>query len=257
MSIDKSLKNSKEIESSEEAFIGKYTGYYQIQSPIFKFRDYDVSKNSQEYLFTFPSMEERKEDVRVEQKLWKIYHDVSRSETHPYNENELWMNELLQEEKEDSLEPLRADIDSSIAISSSRNTENHDEENSSQNNSNYASQPKIRGRRPENLGLSKRKDVVLKNILRRVRTSIWKDFNIRTKYLSKKKQRGIKFFQSCLNFYIKNVLEEVATPELVYKLGSFIYSKDMSILISAKTGSAFGDQISKKIRETNEIHTNS
>ena len=68
------------------------------------------------------------------------------------------MNELLQKEKEDSLEPLRAYIDSSIAVSSSRDTKNHDDqENSFRNYGNYKSQPKIRGRRPENLGLYKRK----------------------------------------------------------------------------------------------------
>ena len=51
------------------------------------------------------------------------------------------------------------------------------------------------GRKPTFTGLTQRRDVVLKNLLRRIKTFFWNDFKDQTKYFKLKKYKRIAHFE--------------------------------------------------------------
>lgn len=78
--------------------------------------------------------------------------------------------------------------------------------------------PKV-GRKPENNGLSKRKDIVLKCVLRKIR-AFYKDYiNSTTKYQARKRWKAPSFLHDCLEHFVAQVLDIPPTPNAVLLIG--------------------------------------
>lgn len=83
--------------------------------------------------------------------------------------------------------------------------------------------PRKGGRKPIETGLSKRKDVILKKVLRTIRTYYWKAFNQATKYCIRKRRRNNEsFYYQCINDYIETILKIDADTFTVKTLGDFL-----------------------------------
>lgn len=86
------------------------------------------------------------------------------------------------------------------------------------------------GRKPQFTGLSQRKDVVLKSILRKIRSYFWRKFNEVTKFMALKRKKSKCFFGDCLKSFIISELHLEPTKEMIFKFGSIISSKHMTSL---------------------------
>ena len=257
MNCEKSLKSSLKKESTLENFINADKGQLQQESPYFKFRRHDLMKELDHCSFSFSTLEDKLDNMDIEQRLWKILYKESELNPQLNSKEDFWIKNLPHVEEENLIESVRPNIDESVTFTSSRSKGEIDvEENLYEND--FVSQPKRLGRPPIPTGLSKRKDVVLKTMLRRIRAYFWKDFNRKTKYLSKKKYKGLFFLQDCLTFYIENILKEEATSEFLHLLGSFISTYDTKTLITAYVNSGLETETQKsnKIRFADEVYTN-
>ena len=233
--------------------------YLENQSPFFQIRKLNRVNDFGQYTFSFPPMENFQEKSYIGQQSFKVI----KEENFGYNyelKEDVWKADLPLLCNESSPESERAEVGTAIALSDFQEVGKYDEddEDSSESGNYEPIRRRGQGRPPENTGLGKRKDVVLKNLFRKIKTFIWKDLNLQTRYSIRKKNKRINFYQKCLTFYIKNILEDEATPRNLFMLGSLLYWKDMKTLMKANPNSVFGtkDQASKKIREVDQIHTN-
>ena len=256
MNFEKSLKLFTEKEGTQELPINSNKGHLQQESPFFKFRRHYMMGDFEHWSFSFSVLEEHLDEMDIEQRVWKIFHEESEVNLKYDNKEDIWIKNPPLVEEEYSFESVRPNIEESVAFNSWIGRESYNEEENI-SDIEYAPHPKRLGRPPILTGLSKRKDVVLKALLRRIRTYFWKDLNAKTKYLNKKKYKGASIFNDCLTFYIENILKEVATSEFLHILGSFISSNEMKALITAniKLGLEKKDQKSNRIKMADEIHT--
>jgi hypothetical protein len=75
---------------------------------------------------------------------------------------------------------------------------------------------------------SRRKDVIIKTLLRKCRKFFLKDFNVKTNYLkSIKRKFGSSVYKTLLEDYITKVFQIPCTEKLLIFMGSFLYQKDL------------------------------
>ena len=87
------------------------------------------------------------------------------------------------------------------------------------------------GRKPINTGMKKRKDVVLKTVLRKIRYSIKKDFVHRSKYFKMMRQSRIRRMKELMNTYISNAMNSNPSEKMIETLCAFICSEDYEIYL--------------------------
>lgn len=75
---------------------------------------------------------------------------------------------------------------------------------------------------------SKRKDVIIKTLLRKSKKFFLKDFNSKTSYLRTAKRKfGSSVYRSSLESYITKVLQIPLSEHMLVFLGVFLYQKDL------------------------------
>jgi hypothetical protein len=116
------------------------------------------------------------------------------------------------------------------------------------------SQSKKVGRKPENLELIQRKDVIIKTLLRKMRTSLWKDFKSFTLFKSKKsKILDPLFYDKCLRKYAVEKLNLPARNSLLFYLSCIISPKNSEELLSAENSCAYEEKHSKKSKKSKKL----
>ena len=116
-------------------------------------------------------------------------------EHQPRNQGEIWDADL-----HDQLDPVleqlsRESRDASMMLSSLQSSilSSHSEHDETLN----FGQSEVRVKRIQKYdGLTQRKDVVLKNLLRRIKTFFWKDFKSETRYFKIKRYRRVGYFEN-------------------------------------------------------------
>ena len=112
------------------------------------------------------------------------------------NQEEFWKADVQNPFEPDFLqtnrEYLASPLKSSYGFDSNEISYNHQDAQNIQYN---GSIDKKFGRKPTFIGLTQRKDVVLKTLLRRIKTFFWNDFKDQTKYFKLKKYKRIAHFE--------------------------------------------------------------
>jgi hypothetical protein len=85
------------------------------------------------------------------------------------------------------------------------------------------------GRKPIHTGLSKRKDVVLKSLLRKIKSHYWKEFEAQTQFNQRKNKQDDqrKFFKTCIRIYVSSCALLEDTIEVKTSLGNLLNPKLM------------------------------
>lgn len=110
---------------------------------------------------------------------------------------------------------------------------------------------KKRGRKKAKL-FTRRKDVILKTLLRKCRKYIQKDFNSKTNYLKRKRTMDTGFYKACLLNYLAEELQVYPDEKLVIFCGCLIYQQDLQKEIDTFVSPHFD---SASIKSTmDEIH---
>lgn len=81
--------------------------------------------------------------------------------------------------------------------------------------------------------LNLRKDVVFKNILRKIKKDFKVHFNSTTRYQSRKKFKSIHIFMNCIEEYITQILKLEYTQELGFTLGVLINLREIDTLMKS------------------------
>jgi hypothetical protein len=74
---------------------------------------------------------------------------------------------------------------------------------------------------------SRRKDVIIKTLLRKCRKFLTQDFNTATNYAKQKRRLSSSIFADLLGNYLTSVVKVQATDSLVAFLGALLYQQDM------------------------------
>ena len=90
------------------------------------------------------------------------------------------------------------------------------------------------GRKRLNTGLTKRKDVVLKSVLRKIRNFVKKDFVNRSNYFKIKIDTRIKNMNKMLSDYITNVMNKKSCASIVETLAIFILADDYEFYLNSQ-----------------------
>ena len=90
------------------------------------------------------------------------------------------------------------------------------------------------GRKFEFTGLSQRKDVVLKSLLRKIKKYLWVQLNQFTEFLYLRKSEEKDFYERCLIAFIQNTIQKDVTVDFLFTLGSFLSPDHMKVLIKRK-----------------------
>lgn len=117
------------------------------------------------------------------------------------------------------------------------------------------SQVKKRGRKKTtNKLFSRRKDVIIKTLLRKCRRFFQKEFNLKTNYLKLKRKMDASFYRVCLAKYIRNELNFEPTDELIIFLGALLYQQDLEKAIDTFVTPGFDvASIKKELEIVHEI----
>lgn len=99
-------------------------------------------------------------------------------------------------------------------------------------------------------GLQGRKDVALKNMLRKVRSFYWSQFNL-TESGNKRRSTNNESYDEQVKFFIEALLGMPSTPKLVFTLGSMM---SVSKMESCLRSSLAKPTATKKVREAENIH---
>ena len=119
---------------------------------------------------------------------------------------------------------------------------------------NQDTQRKKLGRKFEFTGLSQRKDVVLKSLLRKIKKCLWVQLNQFTEFSRKRKSEEKDFYERCLIAFLQNMIQRDATVEFLFTFGSFLSPDHMKELIKSKQSKIF--EISEyhlNLRKINEV----
>ena len=82
--------------------------------------------------------------------------------------------------------------------------------------------------RKHNFEYNRRKDVILKTILRKCRRELQNGFNDATKYFQNRKTQGPQFLKECLQKYYNTLSQKPEQLDLFFYLGSILYPQEMS-----------------------------
>ena len=90
------------------------------------------------------------------------------------------------------------------------------------------------GRKRLNTELTKRKDVILKSILRKIRNFVKKDFVNRSNYFKTKIDTRIENMKELLSDYITNVMNKQSSASIVETLAIFILADDYELYLNSQ-----------------------
>ena len=82
--------------------------------------------------------------------------------------------------------------------------------------------------RKQRFEYNKRKDVILKTILRKCRRVLQDDFNKLTDYFSNRKMQGHQFLKDCIVKYHDSIPNKPPQLDLIFYLGAMLYPQKMS-----------------------------
>lgn len=82
--------------------------------------------------------------------------------------------------------------------------------------------------RKQKFEYNKRKDVILKTILRKCRRILQDDFNELTGYFSNRKMQGHQFLKDCIQKYHDSLTDKPMCLDLLFYLGAILYPQEMS-----------------------------
>jgi hypothetical protein len=108
------------------------------------------------------------------------------------------------------------------------------------------------GRKPLRLGLTKRKDVVFKTVLRKVRKCFWTGINRFTGYQTKKSRHEIPLYYECVAEYVTKVLHLPATDKIIFLVGSMASPRDMQYFIELDPNKTYSKS---KIEKCDDVHS--
>jgi hypothetical protein len=75
---------------------------------------------------------------------------------------------------------------------------------------------------------NKRKDVILKTILRKCRRVLQDEFNELTGYITHRKVQGHQFLKDCIQKYHDSIENKPASLDFLFYLGSVLYPQEMN-----------------------------
>jgi hypothetical protein len=113
------------------------------------------------------------------------------------------------------------------------------------------------GRKRLNLGLTQRKDVVLKALLRKMRTSLWEKFNSVTLFKEKRNMKGPLHYDICLRLFAREKLGELANDAFLFYLSILMSTKKTEELVSFKFSSLYkrtDEERSQQLEEISQVH---
>ena len=108
------------------------------------------------------------------------------------------------------------------------------------------------GRKPANTGMKKRKDVVLKTVLRKIRNLMRKDFLRHSGYFKMKRNNRLRNLKVLLSDYILNVMREIPTDSMIETLGIIICADDYESylnILSIESSSFLLKELKTEIKE--------
>lgn len=82
--------------------------------------------------------------------------------------------------------------------------------------------------RKQKFEYNKRKDVILKTILRKCRRILQEDFNELTGYFSNRKMQGHQFLKDCIQKFHDSLADKPQSLDLLFYLGAMLYPQEMS-----------------------------
>jgi hypothetical protein len=109
------------------------------------------------------------------------------------------------------------------------------------------------GRKPENLGLMQRKDVVLKTILRKIRTWFWKDFTSVADFKSVKDNKNEVIYSEWLKKYSSEKFSSNQSETFMFYLSSLMSSKNTEQQVSLEHGLFYEAEEKKRSRKLNRV----
>jgi hypothetical protein len=141
----------------------------------------------------------------------------------------------------------------------SSNLSNNSKDVPSQNSIKYSKKSEKRspGRKPENLGLIQRKDVVLKTILRKIRNWLWKDFTSFADFKSMNDNNNQVIYSERLKKYSSEKFSSNQSETFLFYLSSLMSSKNTEQQVSLEHGlfyEAEEKRRSKKVDRVREVH---
>ena len=82
--------------------------------------------------------------------------------------------------------------------------------------------------RKQKFEYNKRKDVILKTILRKCRRVLQDDFNALTGYFTNRKMQGHQFLKDCIQKFHDSIPNKPEKLDLLFYLGAILYPQEMS-----------------------------
>ena len=111
---------------------------------------------------------------------------------------------------------------------------------------------RMRDRTAAELGLRKRKDVVLKTLLRKIRSLIKDNFILYSKNFKRKNDKQIENIQRRVKGYISNCMEEEPTDSFWDTFGVFIWTEQIEETLYQLSEHQHKMELVKKIKEVRE-----
>jgi hypothetical protein len=129
----------------------------------------------------------------------------------------------------------------------------------SQNSSKHLKESAKRkvGRKPENLGLVLRKDVVLKTLLRKIRTWFQKDFSLFTGFKTMNDNENAGIYSECLKKYSSEKIFSSQSETFLFYLSGLMSSKNTEQQVFSEHGLFYESDEKKKLikfSRVREIH---
>ena len=219
----------------------------QSINPLFQQRDHSITENSKlNFSISSSPPEYDAERIQSEVQYQDNFFYEEKQEILEYllkNQEEFWKVDVQYPFEPEIFQNSREYLESPLKPSSGINFEEITYSHPITQNGRYNDiiEKKL-GRKPNLTGLTQRRDVVLKNLLRRIKTFFWNDFKDQTKYFKLKRYKRIAHFERWIQFYIANCLQEDASIESSFVFGSFISSSDMKSLVLEKSKSMVWDR---------------
>ena len=109
------------------------------------------------------------------------------------------------------------------------------------------------GRKRENLGLTQRKDVVLKTLLRKMRTSLWEEFNSFTRFKHKRNKTGPLQYDIWLDIFAREKLGVLANAAYLFYLSILMSTRQTEEVVSFKHSSIYKQSDEERAQQFDEI----
>jgi hypothetical protein len=109
------------------------------------------------------------------------------------------------------------------------------------------------GRKPENLGLKQRKNVVLKTLLRKMRTWFWNDFTFFTCFETRKDVEDAVVYGEWLKKYSSEKFSSNKSQTFLFYLSNLMSSKSTEQQVSSEHGLFYEAEEKKRSNKFNKV----